>query len=132
MNITNTINNKCEVKVHSKKAITNIHIKPTSCIDPNIIKSVFKGFPHRAHSICSEKFIKEEEKVLIDMFVENGHSKQLLKNLVIKYNNKKNNKNNHENNTENQDYKNLKKLLNFPNMESWDQVGFQTSVQNKT
>ena len=66
------------------------------------------------------------------MFVENGHSKQLLKNLVIKYNNKKNNKNNHENNTENQDYKNLKKLLNFPNMESWDKVGFQTSVQNKT
>ena len=34
------------------------------------------------------------------MFVENGHNKQLLKNLVIKYNNKKN-KNNHENNTEN-------------------------------
>ena len=36
------------------------------------------------------------------MFVENGHTKQLLKNLIIKYNNKKNNKNNHEN---------LKKLL---------------------
>ena len=33
---------------------------------------------------------------LIDMFVENGHNKQLLKNLVIKYNNKKNNKNNHK------------------------------------
>ena len=30
------------------------------------------------------------------MFVENGHNKQLLKNLVIKYNNKKNNKNNHK------------------------------------
>ena len=129
MNITNTINNKCEFKVHIKKAITNIHIKPTSCIDPNIIKSVFKGFLHRAHTICSEKYVKEEEKFLIDMFVENGHSKQLLKNLVIKYNNKKNNKNNHENNTENQDYKNLKKLPNFPNMESLDQVGFQTSVQ---
>ena len=39
------------------------------------------------------------------MFVENGHKKQLLKNLVIKYNNKKNNKNNHENNTENRKYK---------------------------
>ena len=44
------------------------------------------------------------------MFIENGHIKQLLKNLVIRYNNKKNNKNNHENNTENRDYKNLKKL----------------------
>ena len=44
------------------------------------------------------------------MFVENVHNKQLLKNLVIKYNNKKNDKKNHENNTENRDYKNLKKL----------------------
>ena len=49
INITNTINNKYEFEVHPKKAITNIHIKPTSCIDPNIIKSVFKGFLHRAH-----------------------------------------------------------------------------------
>ena len=44
------------------------------------------------------------------MLLENGHNKQLLKNLVIKYNNKKNNKNNYENNTENRKYKNLKKL----------------------
>ena len=88
INITNTINNKYEFKVHRKKAITNIHIKPTSCIDPNITKSVFKGFLHRAHSICSEQYIKEEEKFLSDMFVENGHNKQLLENLVIKYNNK--------------------------------------------
>ena len=86
--ITNTINNKHEFKVHFKKAITNIHIKPTSCIDPNIIKSVFQGFLHRAHLIYSEKYIKEEEKFLIDMFLENGHNKQLLKNLIIKCNNK--------------------------------------------
>ena len=50
------------------------------------------------------------------MFIENGHIKQLLKNLVIRYNNKKNNKNNHENNTENRDYKNLKKLPWIPNI----------------
>ena len=100
------MNSKCIIK----KAITHIHIKPTSCIDPNIIKRVFKGFLHRAHSICSEKYIKEEEEFLIDMFIENGYNKQLLKNLVIKYNNKKNNKNNHENNTENRDSRNLKKL----------------------
>ena len=61
ISITNTINNKYEFKVHRKNAITNIHIKPTSCIKPNIIKSVFKGFLHRALSICSEKYIKEEE-----------------------------------------------------------------------
>ena len=50
-----------------------------------------------------EKYIKEEEKFLIDMFVENGYNKQLLKNLVMQYNNKKNNKNNRKNNTENRD-----------------------------
>ena len=99
--------------MHQKKAINNIHIKPTPCIDPNIIKSVFKGFLHRAHSICFEKYIKEKEKFLIDLFVENVHNKQLLKSLVNnnkKYNNKKNNKSNDENNNGNRDYKNLKKL----------------------
>ena len=50
------------------------------------------------------------------MFVENGHNKQLLKKLVVEYNNKKNNKNNHENITQNQDYTNLKKLPWIPNI----------------
>ena len=116
INITNTINKKYKFKMHCKKAITNIHIKPKLCIDPNIIKSVFKGLLHRAHSICSQKYIKEEKKFLIDVFIESGHSKQLLKNLVIKYNNKKDKKNNHKNSTENQDYKNLKKLPWIPNI----------------
>ena len=35
------------------------------------------------------------------MLTENCHNKQLLENLVIKYNNKKKNESNHENNTEN-------------------------------
>ena len=87
---------------------------PTSYIDPNTIKSVLKDFLHRAHSVCSEKYIKEE-KFLIDTFVENGHNKQLLKNLVIKYN-KKNNKSNHENNTANRAYKNLEMLPWIPNI----------------
>ena len=94
------MNSKCTVEKPS----------PTSCIDPKTIKSVFKGSLHRAHSKCSEKYIKEEEKFLIDMFVENGHNKQLLKNLVVECNNKKNNKNNHENKTRNRDYTNLEKL----------------------
>ena len=37
------------------------------------------------------------------MFVENGHNKQLWKNIVVEYNNKTNNKNNRENNTQNGD-----------------------------
>ena len=110
--------------MHHKKAITNMPIKPTSCIDPNIIKSVFKGFLYRALSKYLEKCIKEEEKFLINMFVENGHKKQVLKNLVIKYN-KINNKNNHENNTENRDYKNLKTLPWVPNISPKIKCGFK-------
>ena len=52
INITsNTTNKKYEFKVHRKDAITNIHIKPNSCIDPSITKSVFKGFLHGAHTM---------------------------------------------------------------------------------
>ena len=101
--------------MHRKKTTANIHIKPTSYIDPNTIKSVFKSFLHRANSICFEKHIKKR-KFLIDLFLENGHNKQLLKNLVVEYNNKRNNKNNHENNTQNRDYTNLKKLPWIPNI----------------
>ena len=46
INITNASNSKYEFKVHRKKAVDNIHIRPKSCIDPNIIKCVFKGFLH--------------------------------------------------------------------------------------
>ena len=91
-----------EFKVYRKKAIT-------------IITSVFKDFLHIAHSICHEKYIKKEEKLLI-MFVENDHNKQLSKKLVIQYSNKNNkstnttNTQNHKNNTKNRNYTNLKKL----------------------
>lgn len=104
INIRNTVENKYEFKIHRKDAITNIQIKPHSCINPNIIKSVFKGFLHRAHSICSEKYVKQEEQFLVDMFVENGHSKSFLQKLVTEHNNNKN-----KNNTK-QDYTNIKKL----------------------
>ena len=92
-----------EFKVYRKKAIT-------------IIASVFKDFLHKAHSICHEKYIKKEEKLLIDMFVENDHNKQLSKKLVIQYSNKNNkstnttNTQNHKNNTKNRNYTNLKKF----------------------
>ena len=111
------INNKYEMKVHRTFNITNIHIKPTSCIDPNIIKRVFRDFLHRSHSISFEKYIKEEEKLLIGMFFESGHNIQLLRNsTIIQHNNKKNNKSNHESNTKNRDYTNLIKLPSIPNI----------------
>ena len=49
------------------------------------------------------------------MFVEDDHNKQVLKNLVVKYNNKKNNKNNHENSIQSRDCTNLKKSPWIPN-----------------
>ena len=49
----NTTNKKYEFKVHRKDAITNIHIKPNSFIDPSITRCVFKCFLHRAHTVFS-------------------------------------------------------------------------------
>ena len=90
INITsNTTNKKYEFQVHRKDAITNIHIKPKSCLYPSITKSVFKGFLHGAHTICSEKYIKEETQLLVDIIVENGHKKTFLETLVKDYNSKK-------------------------------------------
>ena len=60
INITNTINNEYEFKVYRKKATTDIHIKPKSCIDLNTIKSLLKGSLHRAQLICSRKYIEEK------------------------------------------------------------------------
>ena len=79
------------MKVHRKDAVTNIHIKPNLCIDLNITKSVFNSFLHRAHTICSEKYVKEETQFLVDMFIENGHKKTFLETLVRDYNYKKKN-----------------------------------------
>ena len=83
INITNIINNKYELKNHAKKAITSMHIYPIPCLNLNTIKSVFNGFLHIAQSICLKKHIREEKNFLIDMFVENGHNKQVLKKLVV-------------------------------------------------
>ena len=59
------------------------------------------------------------------MIVENGHNKQLLKNLIIEYNNKKNNKRNRENNTQNRDYTDLKKLPWIPNISPYRKREFK-------
>ena len=70
----NATNEKYELKVHRTDATTNIHIKPKPCINPSITKGVFKGFLHRANTVCSEKYIKKEMQFLVDMSVENGYT----------------------------------------------------------
>ena len=48
-------NGRYEFDVHRKSALTNVQIKPHSCIPPDTIASIFKGFLARATKICPEK-----------------------------------------------------------------------------
>jgi hypothetical protein len=77
-----------EFKVHRKEAITNIQIKPTSDHDPKVIDGVFKGFVHRALTICSKKHLQSELQFLVDTFVENGYARVHLLKLVNQVQNK--------------------------------------------
>ncbi|XP_065667904.1 uncharacterized protein LOC136088156 [Hydra vulgaris] len=85
INITNTGSGAYEFQIHRKEAITNVQLKPNSNINPNIIISVFKGFLCRAKKICSKKHLKKEIDFLIDIFVENGHDKNILNNITKNY-----------------------------------------------
>ena len=66
--------------VHRKDAITNIQVKPHSSHDHKILDGIFKGFVHRAISICSKTYLEAELSFLIGTFVENGYKRsQLIK-----------------------------------------------------
>ncbi|XP_065643064.1 uncharacterized protein LOC136074653 [Hydra vulgaris] len=93
INITNTGSGPYEFQIHRKEAITNVQLKTNSNINPNIIISVFKGFLCRAKRICSQKHLQNEIDFLIDIFVENGHDKNILNYITTDYlkNSSKNN-----------------------------------------
>ena len=74
-----------DFKVYRKEAITNVQIKPNSCIDGKVIVGVFKGFLARAWRICSEKHRNEEFEFLIKVFSENGHDENLLRSIKDSY-----------------------------------------------
>ena len=80
--LTNNGKGKYETKVHRKSAITNVQIKPTSNHDDNIKYGVFKGFLHRAKQICSDAYLEEEIKFLVDVFTENGYERKTLERIV--------------------------------------------------
>ena len=71
-------NGRYEFDVHRKPALTNVQIKPHSCIPPDTITSIFKGFLARATKICSEKYLRTEIEYLIEIFCENGHDKKII------------------------------------------------------
>ena len=47
-------NRRYEFDVHRKPALTNVQIKPHSCIPPDKVINIFKGFLARATITCSE------------------------------------------------------------------------------
>ncbi|XP_012559209.2 uncharacterized protein LOC105845706 [Hydra vulgaris] len=85
INITNTGSGTYEFQIHRKEAITNVQLKPNSNINPSIIIGVFKRFLCRTKRICSQKYLQKEIDFLTDIFVENGHDKNILNNITIDY-----------------------------------------------
>ena len=78
-------NGRYEFNVHRKPAITNVQIKPHSCIPPDTVTSIFKGFLARATKIYSGKYLKEEIEYLTDIFCENGHDRKTLKKIINEF-----------------------------------------------
>ena len=74
---------KYEFKTLRKNAVTNVQIKPHSYVNPALIRGIFKGFVSRAKKLCSEKYLEEELKFLIDMFAENGRDRNYLSSIII-------------------------------------------------
>ena len=82
LKVINNGTGKYEFDNFRKNAITDVQIKPESSHDPQILRGVFKGFVHRALSVCSEKYITQEINYLVNVFVENGYKREDLKKLV--------------------------------------------------
>ena len=80
--IINNTEGKYESKIHRKKAITNVQLKPTSSHDPKVLRGTFNGFVNRAFTICSKKHLKDEINFLITTFVENGYDEKELKKII--------------------------------------------------
>ena len=80
--IINTKEGNYNFKLYRKDAITNIQIKPNSCHDEKIKLGVFKGYISRAKAICSPVYLEQELDFIINVFVENGYERKVLKNIV--------------------------------------------------
>jgi len=71
-----------QFKVFRKDSITNVQIKPNSCHDPTIIKSIFTGFVDRAIKTCDKKYLDNELTFLTEMFTENGYDIKILRSII--------------------------------------------------
>ena len=84
--VKNTGRGSYEYSVHRKAAITNVQVKSTSCHYEGTLNGIFKGFIHRAKSICSPKHLKAELEFLTQVFVSNGYEKSHLDQLIAESN----------------------------------------------
>jgi hypothetical protein len=75
----NTGEGRYEFKIHRKKAITNVQVRPESGHDPNILSGIFKGFVHQALKICSPHHLEHEMEFLVGVFKENGYDERMLR-----------------------------------------------------
>ena len=73
------------IGVYRKDAITNVQIKPQSCINPRTTDGVFKGFLARAYRLCSPAHLHGEIQFLINVFAENGHARSHLEDIASSY-----------------------------------------------
>ena len=86
----------------------NVQIKPHSCIPPDTIISIFKGFLARATKIYTEKYLRAEIQYLTDIFCENRHDRKTLQKIINNFEKKTHGTSNNNNNT------NKKQTITFP------------------
>ena len=82
LSVINNLKGRYEFDVYRKKAITNVQVKKESGHDPTVLKGIFKGFVHRALTICSKNYLEREIDFLIKIFVENGYQEESLRKIV--------------------------------------------------
>ena len=80
--VINNLRGNYEFDIYRKNAITNIQVKPSSSHDPKVLDGIFKGFVHRALTLCSNSYIENELQFLVEVFVENGYNEKRLKCII--------------------------------------------------
>ena len=129
---------KYEFYFHSKPALTNVRIKPHSCIPSGTIANIFKGFLVRTTKTCSKNYLRAEIEYMTDMFCGNGYDWKTIQKIINNFGKKTNRINNNSNNKTDK-----KQALTFPWIQNtWPKIkkeiqkfrfriGFQTGLNLK-
>ena len=109
----------------------NIQIKPHSCIPPDTIISIFKGFLARATKICSENYLREEIEYLTDIFCENEHDRKTLQKIINNVEKKTRGTNNNNNDNNNNNNTNKKQTIGYQKLDQHLGTKNRTKNQNR-